>query len=110
MKITSVSGKQIEADLIAVREHTLDEIKEIDSKLHDALKQFFKDRCYRALVQADDKKKNIWVSESEFKRLKTIIAEENRNALRKYFEQRARMIDSSDERTFRKGLSHDWRW
>ena len=112
MKVKSLSGKVVEVDeLLAVNTFSADIIKEKNQELFEQLQAIVKSSHYnRVKVKVNEEIKFVWVNDEEAKKIKKMIEEENEEIIRQAIAQQNRMINSSDERAFRKSLSFDWRW
>jgi len=112
MKIKTLSNKLIEVDeILTEKTFSADEIKKETKKLFDKLQSAKKSDHYNVVkVIRNNKECFVWVDDDELKRVKKILREKSKRAYYEFMRERARLINSADERTFRKGLEFDWRY
>ena len=99
--ITSLSGKQITAEIMDFRTVPLSKIKREDMK--KLLREKGYSRAYLVIIELDSKKTSVLVSKDEWKELKSAYDAYVKQFIRKAFAKKSFLMNTKDERFFRGG-------
>ena len=108
MKVRSVSGKILDMDVDRVGRKQLNEF---DEDLKQQLNKYYKEYVYFVIGYAKQLKKRIrvFITKDDYLEIKKQLNWEKREFIQRVLKKKEMMIDSHDERWFRKGLKFDWR-
>ena len=108
MVVKSVSGKEVLVDIEYVKRKHLNDF---DENLKKQLSEHYEGYvyCVMGYIKQLGKRGTVFVTKEDYQKIKKQLERERKRFVQDVLKKQARMIDSSDERAFRKGLEFDWR-